>query len=70
MSDTNKTPLDEILTSARICFRQGEIEEAETLCKEAIKSADDSAQAWHLLGLLDIKQERNDEAVEHLTKSI
>ena len=70
MFDTDKTPLDEILTSARICFRQGKIGEAETLCKEAIESDEHCAQAWHLLGLVDFNLKRNDEAVEHLTKSI
>ena len=50
-------------------FEAGRFEEADVSCQFVLVDAPQSAEAWHLLGIIRFKQGRNDEACELLQRA-
>ncbi len=70
MNELPHTDLQQMLQSAVIAHRAGDLDEVEETCRAVLDRTPEQADALHLLGLAAHQQNRNDEAVSFLERAI
>jgi tetratricopeptide (TPR) repeat protein len=69
-SATNASPSAELLTRAERQLRDGQLQQAEALCRQALESEPANADVLHLLGQTALRTGRSQEAVGALRRAL
>ncbi len=59
-----------LVTEATARFARRQFADAKNLCQKALATSADTAEAWHVLGMIAIQELRDSEAVEMISRAV
>jgi tetratricopeptide (TPR) repeat protein len=62
--------ISEALETAARCFQSGQIAAAENLCRQIATTDPNFAEAWHLLGVIDLQRGNHASAIENIQRAV